>query len=57
MESKINVSVRVKPLTQQEALLDKNHLWNQVSDTTLMNQRTKEVYQFDNVFGPELSTE
>jgi centromeric protein E len=22
-----------------------------------MNKRTKEVYQFDNVFGPDLSTE
>ena len=57
MESKINVSVRVKPLNDQESMLDKNHLWSEVSETTLMNKRTKEVYHFDNVFGPELSTE
>jgi hypothetical protein len=57
MERKINVSLRVKPLNPQEAQLDKNHLWNCVSATTLMNKRTKEVYQFDNVFGPEISTQ
>lgn len=56
MESKINVSLRVKPLSAQERQLDKNHLWSCVSETTLMNKRTKEVYQFDNVFGPEMST-
>jgi len=51
MESKINVSVRIKPLNKQEALMDKNHFWAKISDTTLMNKRTKEVYHFDNVFG------
>lgn len=56
MESKINVSVRVKPLTDKESLIEKNHMWSVVSDTTLMNKRTKEIYTFDNVFGPDMST-
>jgi len=56
MESKINVSVRIKPLNKQEALMDKNHFWAKISDTTLMNKRTKEVYHFDNVFGQDMST-
>ena len=56
METKIQVSVRVKPLSKDEIVNEKNHLWSCVSDTTLMNQRTKEVYAFDNVFGPSLST-
>ena len=57
MESKINVSVRVKPLNDKESLMEKNHMWSVVSDTTLMNKRTKEVYTFDNVFGPDISTQ
>lgn len=56
MESKINVSVRIKPLSKQEKLLEKNHFWSKISDTTLMNKRTKEVYHFDKVCGPEMST-
>ena len=46
----------MKPLSKKESVSDKNHLWSCVSDTTLMNQKTKEVYQFDNVFSPDKST-
>ena len=56
METKINVSLRVKPLSAQESINDKNHLWTKTSDTTIMNERTKEVFQFDRVFGAEVST-
>jgi len=56
MESKINVSVRIKPLSTTEAMLDKNHLWVKMSESAIMNKRTKEVYQFDNVFGGDVST-
>lgn len=56
METKINVSLRVKPLSAQESILEKNHLWSKTSDNTIMNKRTKEVFQFDKVFGHEVST-
>ena len=57
MESKINVTLRIKPLTQNESKLDKNKLWTKVSETTLMNTKSKEVFSFDKVFGPEVSTD
>lgn len=57
VESKINVTVRVKPLSKSEDSHEKNHLWKKVSDNTLMNSRTKEMFSFDQVFGPEVSTE
>ena len=56
MESKINVTLRIKPLSASEAKQDKNKLWSKVSETTLMNSRSKEVFSFDKVFGPEVST-
>ena len=56
MESKIHVTLRVKPLTKQEGLCDRNHGWQQVSDTSIKNQRTQEVYQFDRVFADESTT-
>ena len=57
MESKINVTVRMKPLSGQESQNDKNRMWQKVSDNTLMFQRTKEMFSFDHVFGPEIKTE
>jgi hypothetical protein len=57
METKINVSLRVKPLTKAEEANDKNHLWAIKADGAIMNQRTKEVFSFDRVFGPDVSTE
>lgn len=56
MESKINVSLRIKPLSATEAAQDKNHLWLKMSDSAIMNKRTKEVFQFDRVFGDDVST-
>lgn len=56
MESKIHVSLRVKPLTDQEKMSDRNHGWSQVSDTSIRNQRTQEVYQFDRVFAGDSTT-
>ncbi len=56
MESKINVTVRVKPLSEQERAQEKNHIWTQVSDNTLMNVKSKELYTFDSVFGEGIST-
>ena len=56
MESKINVSVRIKPLAESEKNLEKNQLWNKLSDNTLMNIRSKEMFSFDNVFGENVST-
>jgi hypothetical protein len=57
MESKINVAVRIKPLSAAEIQQDKNRMWSKVSDNTLMFQRTKEMFAFDHVFGPEVKTE
>jgi hypothetical protein len=56
METKINVSLRIKPLSSKEEFLDKNHLWEKMSDSSILNKRTNEIYQFDKVFGPEVST-
>lgn len=57
MESKINVTVRMKPLSSNEGNNEKNKMWNKVSENTLMFQRTKEMFSFDHVFGPEVNTE
>ena len=57
MESKINVSLRVKPLSQLEAKSDKNKLWKISSESTLVNSRSNEAFTFDKVFGSEVSTE
>ena len=58
VESKINVTVRMKPLKEKEAANERNaNVWNRVNDQTLLNTRTKEMYQFDRVFGPEVPTE
>ena len=51
MESKINVTVRIKPLQENEKALDRNQLWPQIGDTTVMNVRTKEMVSFDSVVG------
>ena len=42
MESKINVTLRVKPLSAAEAKLDKNKLWIKDTESTIMNTRSKE---------------
>lgn len=56
MESKINVSLRVKPLSASEKANAKNQLWSIPSESSLCNKRTNEVYQFDRVFGENEST-
>lgn len=56
MESKINVTVRVKPLLPKEAAQTNQQLWQKVSSNTLMNLRTKEMFSFDNVFTHEVTT-
>jgi hypothetical protein len=56
MESKINVTVRVKPLSETERANDKNHIWSQVSDNTIINVKTKELFTFDSVFGEGVTT-
>lgn len=56
MESKINVSLRVKPLSKIEEANEKNHLWGRISDQSIINKRTGEVLTFDKVFGEEVST-
>ena len=57
MESKINVTVRMKPLSESERANDKNYIWNQVSDNTIMNVKTKEMFTFDSVFGERAHTQ
>jgi centromeric protein E len=57
MESKINVSVRMKPLSEAERASDKNYIWNQVSENTIMNVKTKEMFTFDNIFGERMQTQ
>jgi len=58
VESKINVTVRMKPMAPKEASIDKNkNVWQKVSEQTLVNTRTKEMFSYDRVFGPEISTE
>lgn len=57
MESKINVTVRMKPLSESERGHDKNNLWSQIGDNTVFNVRTKEMFSFDNVFGEGTSTQ
>jgi len=56
MESKINVSLRIKPLTEAERLKNQNMLWQALGDTTVINQRTKEMFSFDNVFSDRATT-
>jgi hypothetical protein len=57
MESKINVTVRVKPLSDTERANEKNHIWSQVSDNTIINVKTKELFTFDSVFGEGVTTQ
>ena len=56
MESKINVSVRIKPLSDHERSLEKNHLWTQLGENTVMNVRTKEMFTYDSVFSESSTT-
>ena len=57
MESKINVTVRIKPLNESEKSQEgKNVVWQQIGDSTVFNTRTKEMFSFDNVFGDGVST-
>jgi hypothetical protein len=57
MESNINVTVRIKPLSDIERANDKNHIWNQISENTIINVKTKEMFTFDNVFGERAHTQ
>jgi len=57
MESKINVTVRIKPLNAVDSQQDKNRMWQKVSENTLMFTRTKEMFTFDHVFSPDIKTE
>ena len=57
MESKINVTLRVKPLSADEARNKKNELWKQQSDTGILNTRTNELYTFDRVFPGSSTTQ
>ena len=50
MERKINVTVRVKPLSEKEKKNEKNHLWQVASDSSILNTRTNEMYTFDRVY-------
>ena len=56
MESKINVTLRVKPLSQQESINQKNNIWQTMKNNSIVNSRTNEVFTFDKVFGPDSST-
>ena len=56
MESKINVTVRMKPLSEAERTSEKNNIWSQIGDNTLLNVRTKEMFSFDSVFGEGVNT-
>lgn len=56
MESKINVSLRIKPLSESEGVNDKNHMWVKLSDNSIMNKRTNEIFQYDKVFGDDANT-
>ena len=47
METKINVSLRIKPLSSKEKFLDKNHLWEKMGDASILNKRTNDVFKFD----------
>ena len=45
-------------MADKEAKNDKNtKVWTKVSEQTLVNTRTKEAFSFDQVFGPEISTQ
>jgi len=54
MESKINVTVRMKPLSESERSSDKNNLWQLFGESTLMNIRTKEMFSFDTIFSEKV---
>lgn len=56
MESKINVSLRMKPLSESEAANEKNQMWVKISDNSILNKRTNEVFQYDKVFGDDAGT-
>ena len=58
VESKINVTVRIKPLGPKDSKNDKNQsVWQKVSEQSIVNTRTKEAFTYDRVFGPDVSTE
>ena len=57
MESKINVSLRVKPLSENEAVNEKNRMWVKISDNSIMNKRTNEIFQYDKVFSDDMGTQ
>ena len=45
-------------MAPKEAQNDRNKdVWQKLSDQTLVNTRTKEVFSYDHVFGPEVQTE
>jgi centromeric protein E len=47
----------MKPLSEAERASDKNYIWNQVSENTIMNVKTKEMFTFDNIFGERMQTQ
>jgi hypothetical protein len=51
-ENKINVTVRIKPLTKAQQQLKQSLIWTQANETTLVNSKTKEAFHFDKVFSP-----
>jgi hypothetical protein len=55
MESSINVSVRLKPLTQTEKEDERNKEWKEMhGDTiTLSSERLQESFSFDHVFSAD----
>jgi centromeric protein E len=57
MESKINVTVRIKPLSEIERANEKNHIWNKISDNTIMNVKSKEMFTFDRIYGERTHTQ
>ena len=45
-------------MAPKEASIVKNtNVWQKVNNQTLMNLRTKEMFSYDRVFGPEVPTE
>eukprot|EP00347_Sterkiella_histriomuscorum_P011965 403370418 len=57
-QSRIQVSVRIKPLNQAEKMQEKNCIWQVQQDgQTLINKHTNESYLFDNVFNEDMSNQ
>ena len=57
LNSHINVSVRLKPVSDGKHLSKKSKIWEVVNDKTVLNKQNQESFAFDSVFHSDLTNE